>query len=90
MITNSRYLKALGWPAGEIRADRLWQHLVESSAISAEHSGCLHTILSHGTLARRLRQASGENPDPSKLAAVYGELCDCLTEGRMFTGAVGP
>jgi len=89
-ITDSRYLQAMGWSGGGINASRLWQHLIEScdnaSTISTEHSGYLHTILSHGTLARRLLQATGENPDLKKLAAIYRDLCDCLSAGRMFTG----
>ncbi|MEJ2688909.1 MAG: glutamate-cysteine ligase family protein [Deltaproteobacteria bacterium] len=93
-ITNRHFLGALGWSGGEIKAGRLWQHLVESctgeSAIAAEHRDFLHTILTHGTLARRILRATGEKPDGKKLAAVFGKLCECLEEGRMFTGVISP
>lgn len=94
IITDSRYLQTMGWPGKEIKAGRLWQHLIESctdeSAIAAEHQNFLHTILSRGTLARRLLRTTGDDPDGKRLAAVYGELCHCLAEGRMFTGIAGP
>ena len=90
VVTDKHYLQALGWSGREISAGRLWQHLVESctedAAIAAEHQGFLHTILEHGTLARRLLRATGEAPDRRRLVAVYGEICDCLEQGRMFTG----
>lgn len=90
LITDGRYLQSLGCPKKEITAGHLWQHLVESctgdNEIATVHHGFLHTILKHGTLARRLLQATGENPDIQKLTTVYKNLCDCLEQGRMFTG----
>jgi hypothetical protein len=46
--------------------------------------GPLETIFRKGVLARRILRAAGARPELTRLRAVYGELCDCLREGRSF------
>lgn len=91
VITDTEYLRLMGFPAGRCEAHELWRHLLasmkqyrpEQKEIMQE---VLHIILEHGTLARRILQALGHDYSRDRLQAVYGELCDCLEEDRMFLG----
>lgn len=51
---------------------------------SADLIAPLSLILDHGPLARRILNATGPVPDRERLAETYGELCDCLEQGRLF------
>jgi gamma-glutamyl:cysteine ligase YbdK (ATP-grasp superfamily) len=89
-ITNTRYLRGFGMKSTVgCTAGQLWQYLYDAlrttGALSEEPS--LGVIFKQGTLARRLLQALGTSTAPprSRLAEVYGELCDSLAQGRMFT-----
>jgi gamma-glutamyl:cysteine ligase YbdK (ATP-grasp superfamily) len=81
---------ALGWRGGaRPTLGELWQALVESAVLP--HPGTtpdllapLQTILRRGTLSERLLRAVGPAPSRARLQVVYGELCDCLAEGRLF------
>jgi carboxylate-amine ligase len=44
----------------------------------------LQLILDKGTLSRRILNSVGKKPSPALLHEVYGELCECLAEGRLF------
>ena len=44
----------------------------------------LKTIIEHGTLARRIGNALGTNPDRGTLNTVYGKLAKCLEDGVSF------
>jgi len=46
----------------------------------------LRVILEHGPLARRILRATGTDESRSHLEFVYGKLCGCLQNGRMFMG----
>jgi len=41
-------------------------------------------ILRDGPLARRILRAAGSRPDRDRLRVIYGALCQCLEDGRMF------
>lgn len=90
IISNAKYLRMMRYPEGNrCRASELWQHLVEtvlpaSSVYDEKWEAPLHTILTRGTLARRITRALGENPSRDNLYEVYGALCTCLTENKMF------
>lgn len=98
MIRDRDYLEAFGIHAREATANELWSHLVESVvAADADFAGpwgnAMSVLLTEGPLARRIvRAVAGEKPDlASRLALdreqlhrVYGSLCDCLAENRMF------
>lgn len=98
VIRDRDFLEAFGIHAREARALEVWQHLVESAvAPDADFGGAwaeaIAVILTDGPLARRIvRAVAGENPDlaarlaldTEKLHRVYGTLCDCLTNNRVF------
>ncbi|MGH7162713.1 MAG: glutamate--cysteine ligase, partial [Planctomycetota bacterium] len=66
-------------------AGELWSHLVdELLPAPSPWREALSVIVRHGTLARRIRRAAGAKPGPGRLYEVYGELCDCLEQGRLF------
>lgn len=90
IISNAKYLRMMRYPEGNrCRASELWQHLIEtvlpaSSVYNEKWEAPLETILTRGTLARRISRALGENPSREKLYEVYDTLCTCLTENKMF------
>jgi gamma-glutamyl:cysteine ligase YbdK (ATP-grasp superfamily) len=83
------YARPFGWnSASAATAQALWRHLYDTLRASGDlrDEPCLEVILRHGTLARRLVNALGQKPSAprSRLAQVYGSLCDCLARGQMF------
>jgi gamma-glutamyl:cysteine ligase YbdK (ATP-grasp superfamily) len=98
VIHDRDYLDAFGIRAREATARDIWQHLVETvvardADFTRTRSDAMSLLLEEGPLARRIVHAvAGENPgvaarlalDREKLHAVYGKLCDCLAENRMF------
>ena len=91
VISNAEYLRQLGFPERRGSAKEVWSWLIdEMQADDPVHaglwSGPLRTMLDEGPLARRILRAVGSDPAPARLHAVYGELCHCLDEGRMFIG----
>ena len=90
LIEDHRYLGLLGFPHPRCEARELWHHLLEACAadplLGAEHRAVLDTILHAGPLARRILAALGDRFDRPRLHAVYRQLCDCLAQGRLFTG----
>jgi hypothetical protein len=90
IIENPRFQRAFGLPDERpIRADELWQHLVETQVDKRpEHAAAgsaLRTILNDGCLARRIVGAVGPSPHRQRLREVYGQLADCLAHGRVFS-----
>lgn len=86
VIDNAGYLRLLGFPDRQCKAGELWRYLVEAMTLVSPEYGRepLHVILEHGPLARRILRAVGPGCSKPRLQAVYGALCDCLEEGRMF------
>jgi glutamate---cysteine ligase / carboxylate-amine ligase len=89
VIDHAGYLRLLGYPGERCRAKELWQFLVEAMhADDPVHMAIwnepLRVILKHGTLSTRIRKAVGNNPSRARLKTVYGELCACLEQNRMF------
>jgi carboxylate-amine ligase len=88
VIDDTDYLRLLGFPERKCQAGELWRHLIE--ATSLENSGRwrepLRVMLKHGPLARRILRAVGQDDSKAHLKAIYGALCECLQEGRMFVG----
>lgn len=85
VIDDAEYLRLLGFQGQRCTTQELWQYLVE--AVPQKHEPWqepLRTILDHGPLARRILQAVGPACAPSRIKAVYRELCECLEQGRMF------
>jgi hypothetical protein len=91
VIEDSGYLKAFQYPGKKAVAADLWRYLIEESFGKAAVSDSelfkpLQFILDKGTLARRIMSSAGKKPSSAALHEVYGELCGCLAEGRMFGG----
>lgn len=88
VIDDAGYLSALGLGVEPLAAGEVWQRLLErtgtSEKLPADAAAILQRIAGEGTLARRIVGAVGEDCAPSRLRAVYGELCHCLAEGEMF------
>jgi carboxylate-amine ligase len=85
LIEDRGLLRVLGLGRDSMRAGDLWQALLDRHPPpdpNREWTAALETILASGPLARRL----GEAPDRSRLAAVYGGLCDCLAVNTPFVG----
>lgn len=90
VIDDAEYLDLLGFPRGRCEAQELWRHLLGECAadplLLQVDRAPLETILSRGPLARRILRALGADFDRPRLVAVYRQLCDCLAQGRLFTG----
>ncbi len=88
VIRNRAYLRAFGLDSSAATAGELWQHLIESVVPDGDPvRSPLKTILNQGCLARRILSAVGGDSSKKRIAEVYGTLCDCLAEGRMFETA---
>lgn len=78
---------ALGLGSSVRTAGEAWQALLDRfppDDPEGEWTEPLQTILGRGPLARRLVAALGMEPSRRELAEVYGRLCGCLEENRMF------
>jgi len=89
VIRDRRYLEAFGLARDRCTAGELWSHLAGmlltgSTDDDAAVRDTLQVILSRGTLARRILDCLGDTPSRERIQRVYRELCDCLSEGRMF------
>lgn len=92
LIDDPRYTAAFGFPErGRCRARELWQHLIETLVTArpdtpAPWRAVLDLYLRRGTLAQRIAESLGANPDRSRLVEIYRTLCDCLRNGTPFDG----
>ncbi|MDB6081134.1 MAG: glutamate--cysteine ligase [Chlamydiia bacterium] len=80
LVESPEYLALFGLTK-PLRAGQLWRYLL-GDLLKHEEIEPLELILREGTLARRILRAW--NQDNSRLKTVYGELADCLAEGRLF------
>jgi hypothetical protein len=81
-IDESDYAAALGLKSAKpVTAHALWENLAERVGFSSEP---LDLILDEGPVARRITRTLGDSPTRADLARVYGKLCDCLAENRLF------
>lgn len=91
VIGHAEYLRQLGFPDRRGSAQEVWAYLIdEMQRDDPVRAGLwdepLRVILKKGPLARRILQAvEGEYSRPA-LHSVYGALCRCLEEGKMFSG----
>ncbi len=92
VISDRKYLDALGFRlSGRCTAGELWQHLVETlfpatREETAAWRDTLLLIIKNGTLSSRILRALGGDLAPERVSYVYRGLCDCLAEGRIYTG----
>lgn len=93
VFTDSEFLRHFGVDGAAMNAGELWRVLVQrlhrTHPIPASLDEPLRFLLTHGTLARRIRQALGD-PAPGDLIAaeplrdVYRRIGLCLFEGVPF------
>lgn len=85
-ITDRDYLRLFGLDGSPLTAGALWRRLIglfgDDGLLAPRWLPPLSLILERGPLARRLEQALDK--DPGRLRPVYGELCQCLRENRMY------
>ena len=91
VIDNGEFLETWGCFASQISVGDLWRELFDQvrgdiSCGTPEAVPVLEFILSHGTLARRMQRASGEDPDRERMLKVCQQLARCLAGGHLFQG----
>lgn len=91
-IDDMEYLAVFGLSGEPRTAGEVWRHLIETLVYPQEPlrrawQEPLERILQEGPLARRLLRSAGGSPTPARLREVYGDLCDCLAEGRLYRAA---
>lgn len=95
IITDANYLRQFGYPVSgtnvRVSAHDLWRWTLDSlgmfhSKLEAAWGEPLRTILDEGPLARRIARTLHGDTSRAKLTAVYGELRECLQDGRVFHG----
>jgi gamma-glutamyl:cysteine ligase YbdK (ATP-grasp superfamily) len=87
LIDDADYLRALGLDGSPCTAHEVWCALLDRHAPPAErgeHAPALDVLLEQGCLARRILHRVGEKPTREALTALYGELANCLRDGRML------
>ena len=90
VIKNTEYLSHFGIRRTRCTAGEVWQYLSEKSVLGLSNElpwkDTLPTILEDGPLSRRITGCLDGEPTLANIRHVYGELCDCLAEGRLFRG----
>lgn len=92
VIDNSEYAQLFGYKENTpCTVQQLWQHIFKSLPAAAwskdpELNDAVSLLLRQGTLARRIVSALGRDPTPGRITEVYGQLCECLANNRMFVG----
>ena len=84
VVEHPEYLHALGMPQARCTARAIWSALLEYAGDDAWWRPSIDVILREGPLARRILRAVDGSADRSRQQAVYGALCQCLEDGRMF------
>jgi hypothetical protein len=93
VLDQPDYLRHFGLTGKPMTACEIWSVLVErtrsAKLLPAEIEEPVKTILTHGTLARRIHQSLGSPPtdtpiDRQLLLEVYRHLSDCLLQGVPF------
>lgn len=88
VIDDANLLRCLGLTPRRCPAGELWRHLADVVLPEdSPHWRCLAVVLDDGPLARRILRALDHDYRRTRLRAVYGELCECLAEGRMFVAS---
>jgi len=88
VLEDAEFLRRFGVEGDvEITAGELWRRLLADCGLPGEGAGSddpLRLLLDEGPLARRILRRLGDAPSHQRLVEVYGELSDCLAQGRMF------
>lgn len=83
VIDDADYLTCLGVP-GPVEASKIWASLIaRTDSLSNPEAAAFDQILTHGTLATRLKRMTGP-VTRQNLQTTYRALCQCLQDGRML------
>jgi gamma-glutamyl:cysteine ligase YbdK (ATP-grasp superfamily) len=89
VIDDQQYLDSVGMATPSATAKEVWAVLLSrmidhpvDEPLSSTTIAIIETILELGSLARRLSDAVDHEVE--RLPRVYGQLCDCLQQGKMF------
>lgn len=88
-LDNAEYLSVFGFPGGKATAGELWHHILQrlltvKDSPLEKSSEELNVILKKGTLAYRIVQAVGADHSKENIIRVYSQLCNCLSQNKMF------
>lgn len=86
VIDDGDYLAAFEQD-GSVEAGELWNRLLERVPLERRDPGLwpvLQSILAHGCLAKRIRQAVGPGAARADVVRTYEKLCDCLRDDQVF------
>jgi carboxylate-amine ligase len=89
LIDHRPYLDALGFGSTHCKAAELWGSLVERlphdpAYLNDGTRALLRRMIGGGCLARRMLDALGPVPRPSRLHELCESLCACLEHGSLF------
>jgi glutamate---cysteine ligase / carboxylate-amine ligase len=90
-IDDMEYLGALGIAAdAPMTAGELWRDIIRrlEPDLDPAHAAWIELYLGQGTLASRILRSWDKDRTRASLGKVYGALCACLDEDRLFTGDV--
>lgn len=90
VIVDAAYLDLFAFPGQKASAGELWHYLCEILAGQpGAHvdlwRGPVGFILQHGPLARRIVNALAGDMSPLRLAELYRELAQCLSDAKQFS-----
>jgi gamma-glutamyl:cysteine ligase YbdK (ATP-grasp superfamily) len=85
VVNHTDTLRCFGVSEASVRMGELWAHLIaELIPEGSEHVAPLRHIARNGCLARRIVARLGDDDSPESVVNLYRELCDCLSENRLF------
>lgn len=88
VIDRAPFLSLFAFRGSRTTGAELWTHLIESAGrlLGGEipYLPELRQLLARGTLARRLLQAAGPDPDRERLREIYRRLAWCLAHDQLF------
>ncbi len=89
LIGDEAYAAVFGMRA-PLTAGALWAGITQQIPPPQDEAvgRALRHIVTHGTLAGRLKKELGETPSRNRLHGIYSSLCDDLMQGRLYSERV--
>lgn len=90
VIIDPEYLELFGLNTkNSISVSELWRELFNKLYTKSQVNGdpvlqCMDQMISHGSLSTRILKALPEGFMKPDLKQIYGQLCECLQEGKLF------
>jgi carboxylate-amine ligase len=90
VIADADYLRCFDLPPRPAQARDVWRALLERYPPAGHDAdawaAALDTVLTNGTLARRILRRLSAAPPPDRIRDVYHALADCLREDALLAG----